>query len=87
MPPTIASPLLVQLSPRGQLTLPSEVRASLGLTGGDTLVVTVEDGRIVLTRAVVLPVETYDDERIAEFREATELTPDQVAEARARWGL
>jgi AbrB family looped-hinge helix DNA binding protein len=85
----VASPprTLVQVSPRGQLTLPAEVRSAVGVRAGDTLVVTVEQGRIVLQRAVVLPVEAYDDERMEEFREAADLTAAQVAEVRRKWGI
>lgn len=78
---------LVQLSPRGQITLPAEVRAAVGVGAGDTLVVSVEEGRIVLRRAVVLPVESYDDARMEEFREAAHLTASQVAEVRRKWGV
>ena len=78
---------LVQVSPRGGLTLPADLRRQAGVRPGDTLVVTVEDGRIVLQPAVVLPVERYTDERIRDFREAADLTEGQVAEARAKWGL
>jgi len=69
------------------LTLPSDVREAAGVAPGDTLVVSVEEGRIVLRRAVVLPVETYDDARIGAFREAADLTASQVAEVRRKWGL
>lgn len=78
---------LVQLSPRGQITLPAEIREAVGLSPGDTLVVTVEEGRVLLRRAVVLPVESYDDARLEEFREAADLTASQVAEIRRKWGL
>ena len=78
---------LVQVSPRGVITLPADVRAEAGIAPGDTLVVTVEDGRVVLQPAVVLPVETYSDERIDEFRRAADMTADQVSEAREKWGL
>ena len=48
---------------------------------------TVEGGRVVLQRAVVLPVEEYDDERVEEFRKAADMTASQVSEARRKWGL
>jgi AbrB family looped-hinge helix DNA binding protein len=82
-----ATRTLVQVSPRGGLTLPAEVRNAAGVRPGDTLVVTIEDGRIVLEPAVVLPVEMYSEERIEEFRESGDLSAGQVAEARRKWGL
>ncbi len=41
-------PLTAQISKRGQITLPADVRKALGLKPGDTLVVRLEAGRIVL---------------------------------------
>jgi hypothetical protein len=51
-------------------------------------VLTVElSGRsIVLTPAVVAPVELYTEERIAEFEAGAELEPDELARAREAWG-
>ena len=38
-----------KLKPRGQVTIPAEIRERLSLVDGDSLEVTIEDGRIVLT--------------------------------------
>lgn len=78
---------LIQLSERGQVTLPADVRRALGLHAGDAFRVEIEEGRIVLQPVEVMPVELYSDERIAEFLAAGELTEEELAEARARWGL
>jgi AbrB family looped-hinge helix DNA binding protein len=40
---------------RGQVTLPADVRLQLGLKEGDDLLITVEDGRVVLTPATLVP--------------------------------
>ena len=55
------------ISDRGQVTLPSAMRKSLGL--GKNSVVTAEQtgGRIVLTPAVVVETETYSDEQIRSW--------------------
>ena len=79
--------LLVQLGKRGQLTLPAEVRRALGLKPGDALAVRLEEGRVVLEPAVVLPVEIYDEERIREFEEAARLSPEEAERIRKRWNL
>ena len=76
---------LAQISARGQVTLPAEVRSALGLSAGDPLVVTIEDGRIVLAPAVVTPVELYTDDRVAEFDEASSMTPEEIERARKKW--
>jgi len=38
-----------KLSSKGQIVLPAPIRTRLGLTEGDSLEVTVEDGRVILT--------------------------------------
>jgi AbrB family looped-hinge helix DNA binding protein len=45
----------VAIRGRGQVTLPADVRLQLGLKEGDDLLITVEDGRIVLTPATLVP--------------------------------
>ena len=81
---------LTQISARGQLTLPAGVRRALGLSAGDPLIVTIEDGRIVLSPAVVTPIELYTDERVTEFHAAASMTPEEieaVIDAAHRFGL
>lgn len=77
---------VTQISKRGQITLPAEVRKMLGLEPGDTLVVRVEEGRIVLEPAVVLPLELYSDERIAEFEKNAEVSPEELDAFKKAWG-
>ncbi len=77
---------ITQISKRGQITLPAEVRKMLGLEPGDTLVVRVEEGRIVLEPAVVLPLELYSDERIAEFEKNAEVSPEALEDFKKAWG-
>ena len=79
-------PIFVQLSSRGQITLPAKVRTAVGVKPGDPLAISVEEGRIVISPALLLPVEHYTDERVAEFARAAELSRDELAEARRKWG-
>jgi antitoxin PrlF len=77
----------VQLSPRGQVTLPAPVRKALGLEPGDNLVISVEGDRAVLEPAVVVPIERYTEERVREFEDAARLSPDEIQKARRKWRL
>ncbi|MHB1580903.1 AbrB/MazE/SpoVT family DNA-binding domain-containing protein [Acidithiobacillus sp.] len=77
--------ITTQISTRGQITLPADTRKQLGLKPGDTLLIHLEGGRIILDPAVVLPVEIYDEERIAAFAEAATMTSDELVQARTRW--
>jgi AbrB family looped-hinge helix DNA binding protein len=78
---------IAQLSGRGTITLPAEVRRDLGLAEGDVLTVEVREGAVVLTPAVLSPIEIYSDERIAEFDESARMTPEDLDRARRAWGL
>jgi AbrB family looped-hinge helix DNA binding protein len=78
---------LIQLSPRGQLTLPAEVRKALGLRAGDAFKVRVEEGEIVLEPVEITPIELYTDARVEEFQKNAELTDEELTRARQAWGL
>lgn len=77
--------ITTQISPRGQITLPADTRKRLGLKPGDTLLIHLEGGRLILDPAVVLPVEIYDEERITAFAEASAMTQEELMQAKARW--
>jgi AbrB family looped-hinge helix DNA binding protein len=76
---------LVQLSPRGQLTLPASLRRSLGLRAGDAFRIRLDDGRLVLEPVEVVPIELYDDERVAEFERAASMSDEELERARSAW--
>ena len=52
---------------RGTITLAAELRRQLGIKAGDQLIVVVTPEGLLLQSAVTLPVEVYNDARIAEF--------------------
>jgi len=62
------------------------VRKVLGLEPGATLAVRLEEGRIVLEPAVVLPLELYSDERVAEFEKNAEVSPEELEAFKQAWG-
>ncbi len=76
---------IAQISSRGQITLPSDTRKQLGLKPGDALLIHLEGGRIILDPAIVLPAESYTEERVAEFMEQSAMTPEELEQARRRW--
>jgi AbrB family looped-hinge helix DNA binding protein len=53
--PNNRKPTLVALKPKGSVTIPAAIRKEFGLDTDDQLIITVEDGRIVLTPALVIP--------------------------------
>lgn len=76
---------LVQLSPRGQVTLPAGLRRSLGLRAGDAFRVRIDDGRVVLEPVEVVSIELYDDERLSEFERASSMSEEELERARSTW--
>jgi antitoxin PrlF len=76
---------LAQLSQRGTITLPAGVRRKLGLEEGDVLTVRLSGSSIVLTPAVLTPVELYTDERITEFDQNAQLSESELEAARRAW--
>lgn len=56
------------LSPRGTITIPADLRKAAGLSANQQLLLEMnEEGEICLKPAMVLPLETYSEKRIAEF--------------------
>lgn len=78
---------VLQVSPRGQITLPAPLRKALSLRPGDPLLVRLEEGRLVLEPVYLLPVEAYTEERIQEFLQASHADDQEVAAFRKAWGL
>ena len=57
-------PLIV--SNRGQVTLPAATRKRLGIKGGDVVIMEDRGSEIVLKPGVVLEIQHYDEDQIAQ---------------------
>ncbi len=55
------------VSSRGQITLPAATRRRLGIKGGDVLILEDRGNEFVLKPGVVLEVDVYTDEQIAQW--------------------
>lgn len=82
-PPSTFGPVPLQIKEAGRIVLPFELRKVLGVTEGDTLLASVENGRLSLrtrenavralqkkARSLVPPGTLVSDELIAERRRA-----------------
>ncbi|HSM50680.1 MAG TPA: AbrB/MazE/SpoVT family DNA-binding domain-containing protein [Thermoanaerobaculia bacterium] len=58
---------LLNISPRGVITLPIKLRRALGMTSDSQLLAETTPDGLLLRPAVTLPIEIYDDRRVAEF--------------------
>lgn len=57
----------VVMTERGVITIPAPLRKAFGLSGNDRLIVEETDQGLLLRPAVSVPIETYSEDRIAEF--------------------
>ena len=75
----------VIVNSRGAVTLPAKLRQSLGIEADDHLIAETTPEGLLLRPAVILPIEMYTEERIAEFdREEAELAKILVARSKAK---
>ena len=61
------------VSNRGQITLPAATRRRLGINGGDVVILEDRGNEIVLKPGVVVEVDVYSDEQIAQWDAADRL--------------
>ena len=54
-------------SSRGQITLPGELRKRFGIKGGDVMILEDRGNEVVLKPGIVLEVQHYSDEQIAQW--------------------
>ena len=55
------------VSSRGQVTLPAATRKRLGIKGGDVVIMEDRGSEIVLKPGLVLEIQHYSDEQIAQW--------------------
>lgn len=65
------------VSSRGQITLPAATRKRLGIKGGDVVILEDRGGEIVLKPGVVLEIQSYGDEQIAQWDADDRLDEDE----------
>ena len=65
------------VSAKGQVTLPASMRQALGIKGSTVLTAERQGSRIVLTPALVVETEIYDDEEIARWSREDEFAPGE----------
>lgn len=66
---------------RGTIVVPAKLRQRFGLKEGTLLIAEEQSGGILLRPAVAVPVESYTDERKAEFLLNNAVDPDDYAQA------
>ncbi len=76
---------VLTVSPKGQITLPAAMRQALGLKGQGQVLVTAEtrDGRIVLSPAMVVETEMWNEADVAAWNAADTFVPGEQDALRA----
>lgn len=62
------------VSGRGQITLPARLRKRLGIKGGDPVLLEEKGNAILLKPALIVEVDRYSDDQVAEWDRADRLT-------------
>lgn len=65
------------VSRHGQITLPAELRKSLGLAPGSAVIVEERGGELTLKPAAVLEIEISSDDQIAAWAREDRLPPKE----------
>ena len=72
------------VSSRGQITLPAGLRKRMGINSGDVVILEERGNEIVLKPGIVLEIEHYSDEQIAQWDiedKLSEYERDQILHA------
>jgi len=68
------------VSGRGQITLPAALRKRLGIKSGDVVILEERDNEVVLKPAIVLEIQHYSDEQIAQWDAEDKLSEKERAQ-------
>ncbi len=68
------------VSSRGQITLPAALRKRLGIKSGDVVILEDRGNEVVLKPGIVLEVQHYSDEQIAQWDAEDKLSDSERAQ-------
>ena len=68
------------VSSRGQITLPAALRKRLGIKSGDVVILEDRGNEVVLKPGIVLEIQHYSDEQIAQWDAKDKLSDQERAE-------
>lgn len=67
------------VSSRGQITLPAALRKRLGIKSGDVVILEDRGNEVVLKPGIVLEIQHYGDEQIAQWDAEDKLSDQERA--------
>jgi len=58
---------IVLVGKRGQVTLPAQIRKTLGIKEGEPLIIEYDGEKLIIRKAMVVPVKIYSDEEVESY--------------------
>lgn len=78
---------VIKLGKKGQVSIPKSILTQLGLPTETLLLVeTTQEGGILLQPAGVYPIEMYSQQRLEDFAEEDQLTPEESQKIATKLG-
>jgi len=63
---------------KGQITLPIDIRKSMGLSTGDRVALIYENDRVIMVNPAIYAMETLQKEMSGEFEKAELISEDDI---------
>jgi len=78
---------IVFVGKRGQVTIPAKIRESLGIKEGEPLIIEYEGERLIIRKALIVPVRVYTDEEVKNYIQEDELKEGEREDILKKWNL
>jgi AbrB family looped-hinge helix DNA binding protein len=78
---------IVLVGKRGQVTLPAKIRKTLGIKEGELLIIEYDGEKLIIRKAMVVPVRIYTDEEVESYIQEDTLKEGEREEILKKWDL
>jgi len=78
---------VVFLGKRGQITIPAKIRELLRVEEGEPLIIEYDGEKVILKKAMVVPVRIYTDEEVTSYIQEDQLKKGEREKLRKKWNL
>ncbi|MGB9683229.1 MAG: AbrB/MazE/SpoVT family DNA-binding domain-containing protein [bacterium] len=78
---------IVLVGKRGQVTLPARIRKALGIKEGEPLIIEYDGERLIIRKAMVVPVRIYTDEEVKSYIQEDTPKEGEREEILKKWNL
>jgi|YNPMSStandDraft_1061717.scaffolds.fasta_scaffold49227_1 AbrB family looped-hinge helix DNA binding protein len=78
---------IVLVGKRGQVTLPAKIRSAFGIKEGEPLIIEYDGEKLILRKAMVVPVRIYSDEEVESYIQEDTLKEGERERILKKWKL